>query len=181
MASLLRGIFGLTVLSAIVAGALACGPAADDASALPQVAINEVMASNQGTLADEAGEYDDWIELFNPSDQMIDLEGFFVSDDPSDLFKRRLPAGLQLEPGATLLLWADGDIDQGSNHLPFKLAATGETVTLSDPDGEPIQSVEFSAAVADQVFGRYPDASGAMIACASPTPNLKNGVACGAQ
>jgi hypothetical protein len=163
----------------MVATVSACGPAAQGESTAVQVAINEVMASNQNAIADEAGDYDDWIELYNATDQTVDLEGYFVSDDPDDPFKRRLPAGLQIEAGKTLLLWADGDVDQGPNHLPFKLAAAGELVLLTDPDGAAIDSIEFSNAVADKVFGRYPDAKGAMIECATPTPDLKNGDACG--
>ena len=58
---------------------------ATDAGAL---VINEFMALNGRTLADGPGEYDDWIELFNPGDQAIDLEGYFVSDDPADLDRR---------------------------------------------------------------------------------------------
>ena len=37
------------------------------------VVINEVLASNASTLADPQGEYDDWIELYNPSDEQVDV------------------------------------------------------------------------------------------------------------
>ncbi|MFQ5448965.1 MAG: CotH kinase family protein, partial [Saprospiraceae bacterium] len=46
-------------------------------SSVPLV-INEVMASNQNTLADEAGEYDDWLEIFSMSDVPVYLGNFYL-------------------------------------------------------------------------------------------------------
>ena len=45
-------------------------------SASGQVVISEFMADNKHTLADEDGQYPDWIELYNPTDQDIPLEGW---------------------------------------------------------------------------------------------------------
>lgn len=151
-----------------------CGTGADEV----RLSINEVMASNSGTLADEAGEYDDWIELYNDGEAELDLEGFYISDDETDPYRKRLPAGLTIQPQGTLLLWADGDPEQGAAHLPFKLKAEGETVTLTGPEGETLDGLTFDGSVVDQVFGRYPDAEGEFVLCATPTPNQKNGTAC---
>ena len=38
-----------------------------------QVKINEIMASNASVIADNTGDYTDWIELYNPSASPIDL------------------------------------------------------------------------------------------------------------
>ena len=143
-----------------------------------KLSINEVMASNTATLADEEGEYDDWIELFNDGEQELDLEGYFISDDEEDAFKKRLPAGLVVPAKGTLLLWADSDPEQGPAHLPFKLKAEGETISLTSPEGEAIDGLSFGGSIEDQVFGRYPDAEGEFALCSTPTPNKVNGDAC---
>jgi len=153
----------------------ACGPAEGSAA---QISFNEVMASNSGSHADESGEFDDWIELYNASDQELDLEGYFISDDQEDLFKKRLPAGLRVPATGTLLLWADSDPEQGTAHLSFKLKATGEVISLTSPEGELLDQLDYQGAVEDQVFGRFPDADGAFVACATPTPDAKNGARC---
>jgi hypothetical protein len=151
-----------------------CGLDAGEA----KLSFNEVMASNSTTLADDAGEYDDWIELFNAGDQDLELEGYFISDDEDDPYKKRLPAGLSVPAQGTLLLWADSDPEQGLTHLPFKLKAAGETISLTSPEGEAIDGLSFGGSIEDQVFGRYPDADGEFALCGAPTPGRANGATC---
>jgi uncharacterized repeat protein (TIGR02543 family) len=72
-----------------------------------QIAINEVMASNASTIADEDGDFEDWIELYNYGEEPINLEGFGLSDNYSNPFKWVLP-NVTIEPGQYLLVWASG-------------------------------------------------------------------------
>jgi len=61
------------------------------------IVINEFMASNDATVADQDDEFDDWIELYNNSDSDIDVSGYFLSDDPEDQMKYELPEGTMLQ------------------------------------------------------------------------------------
>lgn len=72
---------------------------------LAQVYINEVVASNSSGLADEEGDFPDWIELYNYSDSTISLEGYGISDDSLDLFKFTFPEFI-IEPGEYYILFA---------------------------------------------------------------------------
>ncbi len=45
------------------------------------VVINEFLASNAATNTDPAGEYEDWIELYNPTSAPISLSGHHLSDN----------------------------------------------------------------------------------------------------
>ena len=49
-------------------------------SANQPVVINELLAKNETINADEAGEYDDWIELYNHSNSTVDLAGYYLTD-----------------------------------------------------------------------------------------------------
>ena len=49
------------------------------------VLISEFLASNDDGLADEDGDFEDWIELYNQGDIAINLAGWYLSDDPEDL------------------------------------------------------------------------------------------------
>lgn len=69
--------------------------------------INEVMASNGSTIADEDGGYEDWIELANLGTEPLDLDGWGLSDDYGSPFRWVFPS-VTLEPGGLLLLWASG-------------------------------------------------------------------------
>ena len=72
------------------------------------VRINEFMASNGVTLADEDGDYEDWIELHNFGDAPVSLEGWGLSDNADDPFKWIFPEGTVVAPGEFLLVWASG-------------------------------------------------------------------------
>ncbi len=73
----------------------------------PQLLINEFSSSNISKLADEDGEYSDWIELFNNSGAEINLDGYHLSDNSAYLKKWTLPA-VHLKPSSYLLIFASG-------------------------------------------------------------------------
>ena len=72
------------------------------------IRINEVMASNGVTIADEDGDFEDWIELSNPGEETVDLSGWGLSDDFDRPFQWTFPEGAAIEPGEYLLVWASG-------------------------------------------------------------------------
>ena len=69
------------------------------------VQLNEIVSSNGSSLFDEDGDTPDWIELFNTTDQSIDLLGFGITDDPGDLSKWTFPT-FHLEPNSFIVLFA---------------------------------------------------------------------------
>ena len=67
------------------------------------VVINEVMADeHRATLADPQGEYDDWIELHNVTDQDVDLTGHYLSDEPNNPAQVALPRTARRSPAERL-------------------------------------------------------------------------------
>lgn len=142
------------------------------------VAINEIMASNTVTATDEAGEYDDWIELYNTGAQAVDLSGWFITDNPDNLDKWDFPAGTVLQPGDYLILWADEDSSQGPLHLNFKLSALGEQLMLLDAAGALVDEVTFGAQDPDLSLSRIPNGTGSFIV-KSPTFGYNNEQASG--
>ncbi len=126
--------------------------------------INEVMASNDATLADPQGEYDDWIEFMNTGAESIDLAGMYLSDDRAEPLKWQFPAGATIAAGGYLLVWADDDDGATPGlHASFKLSGKGESVVLSDIDARGnvvIDSVDYPALEDDQSYGRSPDGTG---------------------
>ncbi len=72
-----------------------------------QIIINEVMASNWNFIADDDGSFEDWIELLNAGDQIINLQGYSLSDNPEMPAKWVFPE-IYLRPGEVLMVWASG-------------------------------------------------------------------------
>jgi hypothetical protein len=138
--------------------------------------INEIMASNTTTFQDRDGDYPDWIELYNTGDQVIDLSGYGLSDDPQEPFKWIFPA-VTIEPGGFKLVFAS---DKNYNtespyiHTNFKIKAGGEKIQLSDTSGfiiDQIYSIEISS---DLSWGRQPDGGTDWLFFSDPTPLLSN-------
>ncbi|MCO5051795.1 MAG: lamin tail domain-containing protein [Verrucomicrobiae bacterium] len=102
-----------------------------------QVIISEFMASNGKTLADEDGDYSDWIELQNTSSSAVNLNGWFLTDNASRPTKWRLPA-VTLSGNGFLMVFASGKdraIPGAPLHANFSLSADGEYLALFHPDG----------------------------------------------
>lgn len=137
--------------------------------------INEFMASNDITQADQDGDYDDWIELYNNSSSAIDLEGYFLSDDAEDLMQWTFPAGTVIEANGYLIIWADEDDDQSGLHADFKLSASGESIFLADATGTVIDEVTYPEQETDISYGRFPNGTG-NFETMTPTFNAENGV-----
>src|SRR3954452_1176292 len=101
------------------------------------VIISEFMASNSRTLTDENGEYSDWIELANVGTNTVNLGGWFLTDDSSDLTKWQFPA-TNLNAGGFLVVFAsnkDRRIAGTNLHTNFRLSTGGEYLALVKPDG----------------------------------------------
>lgn len=120
------------------------------------VVISEFLASNVSGLTDEDGENSDWIELSNLSGESVDLFGWSLTDDASDLQRWVIPRTI-LAPGGKLVVFASGKdraITGQELHTDFKLSASGEYLGLVRPDGVTIES-EYGPSYPVQ----YPDIS----------------------
>ena len=146
-----------------------------------EIVINEVLAKNETDITDEAGEYEDWIEIYNYGSETINMAGYFLTDDPEDPLKWKIRTDsldlTSLGPEAFMLFYADNEIDQGRFHLPFKLSASGETLQINYLDNNTILTVyeiEYNELEEDQSFGCYPDASEHLEVFLITTPNASN-------
>ena len=122
--------------------------------------INELLAINQSNNANSNGEYNDWIELFNPSAFDISTNGLFLSDDSSDLQKWSLPER-SIPPNTYLAIWADDRSELLGLHANFKLESSGETLFLSyGLNSNIIDSITFPNQSTNVSYGRSPNGNG---------------------
>jgi hypothetical protein len=105
--------------------------------------ITEFMASNDETLRDNDGTSSDWIEIFNPDADPLDLSGWYLTDDAADLTKWQFPTGVTLDAQQYLVVFAsdkDRQDADGELHTNFRLSGAGEYLGLVKPDGITIAS-----------------------------------------
>ena len=110
---------------------------------LSSAKITEFLASNGKGIEDSNGKRSDWIELWNSTNGAGDLDGWFLTDDPENLTKWRIPA-VNLDVGEYLLVFASGDdLSDPANelHTNFQLqSGEGGYLALVQPDGVTVSS-----------------------------------------
>ena len=87
--------------------------------------ITEFVASNSDSLIDDNGNSTDWIEIFNPSNQAINLSGYGLTDDPSDSSRFVFP-DTNLGAGEYLVVFAGDDVSPNSGCLLYTSDAADE-------------------------------------------------------
>jgi hypothetical protein len=142
------------------------------------IVINEFMAKNDSTIQDNVGNYSDWIELYNNSNESVNLNGYYLSDDLSNKTKWAIP-DISIEANGFYLVWCTSDSSLGENHSNFKLSADGEDVALSyvnNNDTILLDGFSYGVQTSDTSYGRQTDANPNWVYFEYPTPNSSNGV-----
>ncbi|MHC4640508.1 MAG: FN3 associated domain-containing protein, partial [Planctomycetota bacterium] len=133
------------------------------------IVINEFMASNINTRLDGDGQSSDWIEIYNPSDTVVNLDGWYLTDYKPNLTKWQFPDGLEVKAGEFLLVFASEKTyelypnnypyldSSGYYHTNFNLdKEPGEYLALVAPDGNTIiheYAPEYPTQLADISYG----------------------------
>lgn len=147
----------------------------DDRGDFNDLVVNEVVSSNDGVSIDETGQPEDLIELANIGTKTLQLSDYAIADAGSEFIQ--LP-DLALAPGAFIQLWASDEPARGAMHLPFKLSAAGDRISLRNREGEIYQQVEIPALATNQSYSRFPSGTGNFSFCRYATPGKSNGNQC---
>jgi len=142
-----------------------------------EVIINEFLASNDACYADEFGEFDDWLEIYNTADCALDINGIYLTDDPEDMLKFHFQPGGEflIQPGEFFIFWCDNDEEQGPHHTNFKLSGGGEFIGITMTDGTTVaDSLTFGEQTTDVSMGRLPDGADSWEFFTTPTPGAAN-------
>jgi len=148
---------------------------------LPLLWINEVQPSNVTGPADNVGEREPWVEIYNTSGMVMNLSGFYLSDNYTNLTRWAFPADAMINPGAMRIVWLDGQPFQstGTNlHASFRIdPITGSLALVSTLNNRTsiVDYLNYRLAVADQSYGSFPDGdSHSRSWFIYPTPGLAN-------
>lgn len=127
-----------------------------------EIVINEFLADNDTTHADQDGEFDGWVELYNNSDVDLSLWGFKLSNDPEHIDKWSFPDTM-ITAGGYLTVWTDADEDQEGLHCNFELSAEGGQILFLAPDLTELDNVDYDLQSPDRSTGRFPNGNGEFI------------------
>ncbi|HBX67686.1 MAG TPA: hypothetical protein DEG32_16615, partial [Balneolaceae bacterium] len=121
--------------------------------------INEFLTDNETGIQDESDSFEDWVELYNPTENSISLSDYFLTDDFYDPTKWAFP-DTSIPAGGHLLIWADNDEEEGLLHTNFGLDNEGEQLGLyfqEDAEFFVVDSLSFGALADDISYGRKTD------------------------
>ena len=139
--------------------------------------INELMASNVGEVMSPAINFDSWIEVYNPSDQEINLGGMYLSDDENNLKKWQMPRDIGKVPAKGFkVIWL-GSHSELETQAPFKLDCDGGAIFLSDTNGSLITSQQYPEAISHTAWARKTDGGDDWGWTAKFTPGESNATA----
>jgi uncharacterized repeat protein (TIGR02543 family) len=141
-----------------------------------KIAINEFMSLNSNTIADEDGDFEDWIEIYNYGTSAVNLLSFGLSDDKDLPYKWVFPS-VSLAPNEYLLVWASGkdkSINNNQLHTNFKLETSGETLFLTNTKGVLVSGSPSATLITDVSYGRQPNGIGSWLFFDNPTPKSAN-------
>ena len=144
--------------------------------------INEFSASNGGIVEDDNGNSSDWIEIYNAGEDAINLAGYSLTDDTTNVSKYVFPNAF-LFGGQYLTVFAGNDDDPTSGsdlYTGFSLSKGGEYLGFFDPVGNLISEFgangsDYPAQFADVSYGLVPDGDfDTPSFFATPTPGAAN-------
>lgn len=126
---------------------------------ISKLIINEVCAKSKASLKDADGDFPDWVEIFNPTSETVNLAGAGLSDSASEPLKWVFPS-VNIQPKGYLVVFcSDKDKQSPELHTNFKISSGSEQIILSKPDGSVIDSVIVGNTDDDETYGRYPNGS----------------------
>lgn len=144
-----------------------------------QLQINEYSVSNLDGFQDNYGKYEDWIEIQNTGSAAVNINGYYLSDNPSNPLKWQIPGDVVIPAGGYKIVWVSGRNEVSNNHVhaEFKLSQTKdepESILLSDPNGQLLDQVQLEVTMKEHARGRAAFGTGWKV-FTSPTPGTANG------
>ena len=119
--------------------------------------INEIVASNNYTHQAPDGEYYDYIELYNGNNYAVNLAGYRLADSIAEIDKWHF-GDITIEPKEYLIIYAskkDTCDSKNDCHTNFKLKSTGETLLLTDNNGNILNKVRYPSLSNDTAYSYY--------------------------
>lgn len=160
----------LSVLSGNEVKRLENKPLENGEVAIGKLVINELMTSNGGVYSDPKGNLPDWIELYNGSNQDINLDGYGLTDETNTI--KWAFSNVTIKSKSYLVINLSGKNEEGL-YAGFKLKSEGgETVALTKPNGKVVDAIETTRINKNEAMAR--DLDGNWFTSSEPTPGYAN-------
>ena len=138
------------------------------------IVINEILSDNVTGIQDDYGDHSDWIELYNPTNTVVNLQGYYLSDEENFPLKWKFPIS-SIAPHGYIMVFASKKPNIGAQlHANFKLSKEGEILLLSNSNGDLIHQYDSIPMRTDVSYGHKPDGAAVLKFFGEPTPGSAN-------
>lgn len=138
-----------------------------------QLVISEFCTSNYSSVFEnDYNQYSDWIEIYNTTNQKIDLQGYYLTDDIEKPDKWKITDPISVNGKSFLVFWADNN--DNWFHTNFKIQKETGYIAILDSFLNIIDSVSYSKQRLDISFGRVNNTSDTWVYMSEVTPGKKN-------
>jgi len=130
----------------------------------PSLWLNEAQADNISGPLDNLGQREPWVELYNPGLSAVNLGGYYLSDNYTNLSQWAFPSNVTIAAGSYLLVWCDSQTNQSTSlapHANFRLSSGSGKVALSRTVSAQVQILDYLTYVglpSNWSYGDVPDA-----------------------
>jgi hypothetical protein len=136
-----------------------------------EIIFNEVLSSSSSFI-DEDGDSSDWIELYNSSDNSVNLGNYYLSDDENNITKWKFP-NITINPNSYILIYCSGKNKSNNElHTNFKISSAGESIYLNNSTTN-LTKITVPKLNSDISYGKS-IINNNYVYYSSPTPNEKN-------
>jgi len=109
----------------------------DTVESIPDIYISETMTKNTKTLTDSKGNYNDWIEITNSTNNPINIVGYYLSNEKDNPEKFVFPDFTIPANGQKIIFFSrEVPIDALDAYVPFSLGSYGEKLSFISADGK---------------------------------------------
>jgi hypothetical protein len=140
--------------------------------------FSEILVYNESNCIDNYGSHSPWIEIYNSSENQINIGGCYLTDDVNNPTKYWIPDGDQstiIKPKSYLVFWADGKPERGILHLNFDLTNAKTIALVSATGNKKIDKIEIpQPQKPDVTYGRLNPESNELMVLANSTPGTMN-------
>jgi regulation of enolase protein 1 (concanavalin A-like superfamily) len=132
--------------------------------AFPTLWINELQADNLNGIANSAGQYTGWLELYNPSTNVISLSGLYLANNYTNLLQWAFPNNAVINAGQFEVIFADGETNLSTTNelhtsfiLPSGTGSLALTRLTTDGQQQVLDYVDYQNIGINNSYGSFPD------------------------
>jgi hypothetical protein len=130
----------------------------------PSLWLNELQADNLTGITNRAGQHTGWLELYNPSTNIISLNGLYLANNYTNLLQWAFPGNAVINAGQFEVIFADGLTNLSTTNelhanfiLPSGTGSLALTRLATNGQQQVLDYVDYQNINPNDSYGSFPD------------------------